>query len=97
MKIPELLLWYRRDFISGQGVSEIAKETYGLLAFIESQLSGEKEASLKLLIKDEESFQRKESGLYFVVFSLSVAKKESIYCDHKIVVVVVAVMVVQKL
>ncbi|XP_053395117.1 zinc finger FYVE domain-containing protein 26-like [Mercenaria mercenaria] len=61
VKIPELLLWYRRDFISAQSVSNIAGETYGLLAFIESQLNGEKEANLKFVIKEAETSPKKDS------------------------------------
>ena len=51
MKIPELFLWHRKDFISGHDLAEIAVESDGLVAFIASHLSGDMEHDLNELMK----------------------------------------------
>ncbi|KAL4238418.1 hypothetical protein ACF0H5_003126 [Mactra antiquata] len=62
VKIPELLLWYRKDFISGNSMNEVDRENDGLLAFIASHLSGEKETGLKQLFSYYDNIEKKESG-----------------------------------
>lgn len=51
MKIPELFLWYRKDFISGQDLTEIAGEKDGLVAFIGTHLHGDMMKDLEELMK----------------------------------------------
>ena len=50
MKIPELFLWHRKDFISGHDLAEIAVESDGLVAFIASHLSVNKIGQVTYMI-----------------------------------------------
>ncbi|XP_052767439.1 zinc finger FYVE domain-containing protein 26-like isoform X2 [Mya arenaria] len=72
--IPELILWYRQDFITSIDQQEIAKETDGLIAFIATQLSGEKEQELNQLMSSEETKSKRESGFSIEVDVFPVQK-----------------------
>lgn len=52
VKLPELLLWHRRDFISDEQFmsAEYKSENEDLINFIVSQLDGDKEKELKELL-----------------------------------------------
>ena len=52
VKLPELLLWHRRDFISNEQFTSVdyKSENEDLINFIVSQLDGDKERQLKELL-----------------------------------------------
>ena len=60
MKLPELLLWHRRDFISDPLYSSTDYKSVNedLVSFVVSQLDGEKERELKRLL----SLDRQDSA-----------------------------------